>query len=469
MRDRDAGGHVEHEREKVTGPGAFASAWKDLGFETLPEIWAEAEEQGQRHAVEQALEEAIAAAGYRGGAAPPPLRHRILDLAARKLLTNPATLRSALLLTQAAGKGIADRPSLANIRLVALQRMGSRNQFVHEANRLLTVFDGDAGVERMIAEIAAKSGWKHLVYLPPTWHDTAWGTLHADLALKFAELHEIVPSPNLPDAVIEHLRAARREKAISVSEFRSRLIFGVNLNRYLKFVRARAEMAQRRGTRGESLPEPDRVILALWQKIVRDLDVSQVVEMLSQRDPDRSILILSAHTGVVTLLERALEEVDLPKTTIGNRPGPDRDGRFNVATIAPDAAMKFAKLVKMAKKSPRAIHLFPDGGMGEQVPVTILGSSVPIGVGAGTLAHFGRADSYFVQSHCTGEGLQLRLRKGPVATQYHSPEALKAAVNDFYAGCLSDIAAGPPEDIGNLASAIHQGRPQPGKWPFRKR
>jgi hypothetical protein len=91
--------------------------------------------------------------------------------------------------------------------------------------------------------------------------------------------------------------------------------------------------------------------------------------------------------------------------------------------------------------------------------VTILGKTVLIGRGAGTLATFTGAATCFAWTELVEGRIRLRMRPGPRFSGQQDKPAFEAQLTQFYADCLTDIFTGPPEDIGGIVQKMNPTMP----------
>ncbi|MBN2631544.1 MAG: hypothetical protein JXR75_13520 [Rhodobacteraceae bacterium] len=378
------------------------------------------------------------------------LRHSILQTAGHWLLARPETLASALHLSEHAGADAVRSAPFVDIRLRALERMKNRGAMIRNVNRLVAGTQLTENAETLLIAAIRRNDIAQLISLPGRLHEIAWGPMRADLHAQINALAEVMPSPAVSEDAIRYVFERSTSGIGDYGTYRARLLLGVNFGRYLFYVRDRMSTLS---TRREGAPSPDaadRQLIGRWSEIQKRVQTPDNARVLAEHDATRSLLMLGSHSGANAILGRALDGCRLPSSSISNNVSADGPDTFNISMLAPDSALRFAKLIKMAKRQPRSIFLFPDGAIGDTQVIEVLGRKMRIGKGAASLAYFTRATPYFAQTVLEDTTITIRLRRGPDCDHDAEKEQYEQRLNDFYAECLGDILHGPPENIGNL-------------------
>lgn len=402
----------------------------------------------------QALHNALIRLPALVGLPPRADRQRLLAEAGRILLAEPARLAEAIHLTRTADPDLADTAPLAHVRLVALWRSGDRDGTIAEADRVLAL-PHHSPRERQIMR-ASLISWRIEDSLPARMEFLAdyW--------------------PDLQSAVKDPYETLMREEGDFVTngfqqkivhalghgddaDFLRRLVWGFEWHRRILFTRLLA-LRILQETQPDRRSMTEQAVLDLFAKlksIFRHPDLSALTAACAA---GRSVLVVQAHAGLITLADYGLRSLPFPVTSVSMSHSPvpaNRPEDTHLATSAPDAALEFAKLGKAMKKSARIVSLFPDGPYGEQTQIQVLGRSVPIGRGGSFLAWHGKADVFFVGTRWNGPEVNFTVDPGPRAVDHADRDGFETAYNRFYAQCLERVLQGPPEDMV----------PKAGFWP----
>lgn len=406
-------------------------------------------------AILQALQAAMLAQLTPGAAVSTAQRQQVLLAAGRRLLARPETLRSALHLAEQAGRDSALTAPFVNLRIVALERLKDRGGLIRTLNRIIAARALPEPVAQLVAGAAERHDIRQLLALPGALHATGWGPWVDDLPAQLDALAQVVPSPAVSEAAIEHLFRHSRAGTRSYDDYRARLLHGVNLGRYLFYLRNRTSALGAAQEGAQSAPEDQR-IMRRWHSEIGALVRLPDASLLQQAEAQgRTLLVLGSHGGANALLGRSMENCSLPRSSITQNVSADREGSFNISTLAPDATLRFAKLIKMARRSPRLVFMFPDGAVGDTAVVEVQGRKLHIGRGGASLAWFTRALPFFTRTVIEDGAIVLRLVPGPAVEEGEEMERYEKRLNAFYADCLREILAGPPENIGELVNKFN--------------
>jgi len=381
-------------------------------------------------------------------------RQQVLLAAGQRLLTRAETLKSALHLAEQAGHNATLSAPFVNLRIVALERMKDRGGLIRALNRIIAARPMPEAVAQLVVRAAERHDIRQLFALPGTLHAVGWGAWTDDLPAQLDALAQVTPSPEVSEAAIEHLFRHSRAGIRSYDEYRTRLLHGVNLSRYLFYLRNRTS-ALGAAPEGTQSTAEDQRIAQRWRAIDRLLQLPDAGLLQAAEAQGQTLLMLGSHGGANALLGRSMDGCSLPRSSITQNVSADREGSFNISTLAPDATLRFAKLIKMARRNPRMIFMFPDGAVGDTAVVEVQGRKLHIGRGAASLAWFTRAQSFFTRTVIEDGAIVLRLFPGPGPKQAEQMEHYEKRLNDFYASCLRDILAGPPENIGDLVNKFN--------------
>ena len=197
---------------------------------------------------------------------------------------------------------------------------------------------------------------------------------------------------------------------------------------------------------------------ALSNQLPRHIDAVDPAEI--DLAGGRSLLFVGAHSGVGSVVGVGLEAVraewPLPSLTISKNASKSagRQGiRLGTEDLKPT---DFLKVLKTIRKEPHQIVIYPDGPNGrDRGDFELLGKTVSIGLGAAALAWYGRAQTFFVGTRWHGtDRLETYVVPGPIADPDDDRNAFDEAFHRFYLDRLTDIALGPPENIGVTRSGI---------------
>lgn len=381
-------------------------------------------------------------------------RQQVLLAAGRRLLARPETLKSALHLAEHAGREATLSAPFVNLRIVALERLKDRGGLIRALNRIIAARPMPEAVAQLVVGAAERHDIRQLFALPGRLHAVGWGAWSDDLPAQLDALAGVTPSPAVSEAAIEHLFRHSRAGIRSYDEYRTRLLHGVNLGRYLFYLRNRTS-ALGSAPEGAQTTAEDQRIAQRWRAIDGLLQLPDVALLQAAEARGQTLLMLGSHGGANALLGRSMDGCTLPRSSITQNVSADREGSFNISTLAPDATLRFAKLIKMARRSPRMVFMFPDGAVGDTTAIEVQGRKLHIGRGAASLAWFTRALPFFARTVIEDGAIVLRLLPGPEQKDGEEMERYEKRLNAFYAECLRDILAGPPENIGDLVNKFN--------------
>lgn len=383
-------------------------------------------------------------------------RQQVLLAAGKRLLARPATLQSALHLAEQAGSDAALSAPFVNLRIVALERLKNRSALIRALNRIVAARPMPETVAQLVIAAAERNDIRQLLTLPAAQHAVGWGPWLDDLPAQLDALAQVVPSPGVSEEAIRHLFRQSRAGIRSYDEYRTRLLHGVSLGRYIFYMRNLFQLCNGGAAQPDGPRSADEVRVAQrWQEINQLLHLPDTGLLQAAEAQGRPLLILGSHGGVNAMLGRSMQGCTLPRSSITQNVSADREDSFNISTLAPDATLRFAKLIKMARRAPRVIFMFPDGAVGDTTLIEVQGRKLHIGRGAASLAWFTAALPFFARTVIEDGAILLRLLPGPAAQEGEKMERYEKRLNGFYADCLRDILAGPPENIGDLVNKFN--------------
>jgi len=406
-------------------------------------------------AIGRAIEQAIAAQGALPPVLPPHLRHLIIAEAGRTLLHAGNLPREAIALTDAVPEW-RDTPPMAHIRLLALHQIEGFGKVASETDRLVAASPVTPDMQRVLRHVNASVGLgQSALTATPRLLRFLWGR-PTGAFIDTLNTFRADPMPMPPfEPAIAALYAATESGITDYEEYRNRCLWGLMAWNYTEYL-LRTCNAIRAAHDDPGLMPTDPRLSDEESRLLSN--VGQLMSMIRlpalptappEPGAERTQLMMGSHTGMCCLLELATPEQDLPRTLISHGLRPDVGTAFNISTAAPDANFRFARLLKMIRKSPRHILLYPDGAAGETAEVTVLGRKMHhIGRGAALLAYYGKADTHMLLSEWHGDEIHLRRIVGPTVQDGESLADFESRLLGFYAGHLERIYKGPPEDIG---------------------
>lgn len=161
--------------------------------------------------------------------------------------------------------------------------------------------------------------------------------------------------------------------------------------------------------------------------------VSNGAVVIDALEKGRNVILLAFHgnrSPTFAPLMQHISEKNVPIAEVGNYASERvRDNRQVVDPLAADFVLQFAKLSKAMKAGgPRVLTLYPDGQMGGSFrEIDIGGHQVKMGLGAATLAYFGRAAVFICQPRLVDGVYGVEYVPGPDI----GPDLDKAAVEDL--------------------------------------
>jgi hypothetical protein len=175
---------------------------------------------------------------------------------------------------------------------------------------------------------------------------------------------------------------------------------------------------------------------------------------------DDTVIVLQMHGGVGLAVGTSLEHLPVPVSLIRNGDGlPEetvqgmragsRPGDYHIVADAEDLAMRFTRLCQLMRKGARVVHVFPDGAQGGSfAEAEIAGHRVQIGLGAASLAFYGKSRFVFGRSRWTERGVTVEFTPGPKVNPGDSKAEVEAMMVAFYADCVTEVLRGDPIDFG---------------------
>lgn len=171
-------------------------------------------------------------------------------------------------------------------------------------------------------------------------------------------------------------------------------------------------------------------------------------------DAGRNVVLMSFHGNRINLtgpFTDYLTERAIPVSQVANHVRSNAKGEgLHVEVTAPDFVLQFAKLAKALKsRAPQVVSILPDGRQGGSFrEISIAGQDFPIGMGAATLAYFGRATFVFARPVLRDHGFELDYIAGPSVGPEHSKEDAETLLTDFCRSILLDTLRGDPANFG---------------------
>lgn len=212
--------------------------------------------------------------------------------------------------------------------------------------------------------------------------------------------------------------------------YRNRLAWGTATQILLMFIGSRMVFPQFRAEMVTQCPPLD------------------VAPLVATAQGPRSILLAQAHTGTRPGHIRRVAIPGLPNLLLNKRGG-DTVGNSTVIATDTNPHLGLLGAIKLVRKTPHFITIFPDGPEGsDHVKRDLFGQTIHLGAGAASLAWHGKAATFFTTARWDGTTLQQHLEEGPAANPDMDREEFDAAFHDFYVEQLRKIALGPPENIG---------------------
>lgn len=382
---------------------------------------------------------------------PPGLRRRIIRQTAIALLHAG---RNAELVHFAAA---ADPfPQLIKLKLQSLHKLRAFEDMIQEIDTQEAVTGHPDWLKQVMFTHRVKNV-KSRLRLRPQDHAFFMDKMPDNWQEAIANLSGPV-TPDDPDFDLDQMAGAlialRQNPADEVGDFTRRLTWSRNMLRYCLFLTRFNTQFEDTYTQD---PAVQKIRLLLEQRnatVVQD-DITSLTQAAAA---GRSVLLSTAHAGFSDLESPLFNRIDLPRVVIAANANTSlKAGRRITLGTRGNFQTDFLKLVKIVKKAPHQIRIFPDGGKGGDLQeVDLLGCKIRLRPGAATLAWHSRAATFFTGARVEGSEIRIYLREGPVADKEMGREAFDQAFYAFYINCLKEIVLGDPENMVGLG----------GFWPY---
>ena len=281
----------------------------------------------------------------------------------------------------------------------------------------------------------------------PVTHGTyrlLWGPKVDDIQTALKNLGPSDMNEAALSGLVETVLAAKGEIA-DRDAYLGRIGLGLQRSCYLNYLITR--------------PNPsDQIDLAPLQAQFNGLfvrpDMSHLADLLSEGG---SIVVLQGHCGVRGIVSRALHDLEVPLSLLGNGSRRTvRPGDFHINTSEADLPLRFTKLCQLMRKGARAVRIFPDGLLGGSfAESTIAGRRVKIALGAAALAFYGKSTFVFAKTRWTDDGITADFTLGPKVEPADTKESSEKKLIRFYTHSITELLRGDPIDFGPIG----------GYWP----
>jgi hypothetical protein len=366
----------------------------------------------------------------------------ILKEAGRSLIRQEDLLESAIHLTRFADPTLSNTAELAQIRLHALRRLGRTEELLEDAERILQSADAGSRSAKIVRDSLRKWNMERRIpvdtkYLPAYFPDP-------EVALQRPFASALPEGPYSSADAIGPVIAALQGRDPEDLAFLQRVRWGAQAHRQMVFLN---------NLRRKILKKPDhdteeQFALELYEAHRSRIAPLDTTDVMKEIEAGKSVVLAEAHAGMSIVQNYGLPFGPTPFSIItrgGSKARRPQD--FHFSSLGQHVPRDLAKLVKLMRKDPRIVRIFPDGPHGEGSPVSLCGRSVRIGRGGAAIAYSGKASVFFPRTVWDGEQFNTQLQRGPSAPDYASKEAFEQAFNDFYAAQLTAIIMGAPEDM----------------------
>lgn len=378
------------------------------------------------------------------------LKLSVIRQAAQRLMLQGNRPEHVVAITKHADPTLSDNPDLAGLRCRALWQIGRLRSTIPEINRLMRPGGRREDVLPVLRDFVDAYALHHRIAACPDDHEWIWGEISEDLRAKITRLESAKVSNLLPGKTVDFLYHHRNDITMSKGEFIERLNWGASAQKYVRYLHKCASHISAQRVLGKAISERDLKILALRNQIPALRMSPDLFEINTACRNRKSIVVLMAHAGLLGIPDALFRTTGLPLTTMSRRAGNSEiPGNFNISSQDENIALKFLTLIKMMKKQPRLVRIFPDGADGDTIDATVFERKIRIGRGAASIAFHTGAATFFSTNRWTGTGIAHDMIPGPVREDGMSAEDYQSLFCRFYAGCLEGVISGPPEDIGD--------------------
>lgn len=168
----------------------------------------------------------------------------------------------------------------------------------------------------------------------------------------------------------------------------------------------------------------------------------------------RNVILMGYHGNSPPMLgpiNRYIADHQIPTIIVGNaaeRRTPP--GGLYIHTLAPDFVVQFAKVAKALKTGgPRVITIMPDGGIGGSFRTfDLAGAKARMGLGAASLAFFGKAKGFLCHPHMVGDRIACRYLPCFDVSAEDSKEAVSDHLTAAYRDGFISLLRGDPACFG---------------------
>jgi hypothetical protein len=373
-------------------------------------------------------------------------RLQILCEAGKTLIEKAGLLESAVYLSRFADAALADTAPLVHIRLIALYRSGKIDEVTREAERVLQSAKEGTQTSKIVRNSLRQWHLERRI-APKTSHLLGYfDDPETALQMPFKSV-----SPSGPYPLVERIVpvvAELRNEASSREKLSERIKWGVQAHRQMVYLRRVVSgLADKKDT-----SDSEKFFLSLHASHQSRIDFIDPADILSDIAEGRSVVLADLHAGMMTVQSYGMPFGSVPMSVVSMYPGRvSRPQDFHMGVSGNSVQRDLAKLVKLMRKDPRVVRIFPDGGFGEKSTLDVLGRRVEIGKGGASISWTGRAVVYSGRSVWNGERFAMELHRGPSSADYTSFEDFEAAFNSFYAARIDAVLRGAPEDMAPTA------------------
>ena len=363
--------------------------------------------------------------------------HDILDRATALILQDDLP-QAGMALLESLGP-FADRNGRAMIlRMAALAKLGGGAEFDHGLARILARPNLNEALKRMCQRLLQQES---LPITATTLH-LLWGPMLPALMDTFLAQEPTPMSPAQVTALGQTLTAVDRDGLLDLGALVKRAAIG----------RSRSQLA---GYLSNAEPGTDALhhhfgVTDFFAAVIRLLVPPNLAVFDRLAVSGETAIVLQVHAGVNIMISEAMNAIAVPMSMIANADSEvGRPGDFNIKADDEGMAMRFAKLCQMMRKGPRVVRIFPDGRQGSSFAVSkIAGHRVEIGLGAASLAYYGKSTFYFARTRWTETGIAVDFTRGPKVDAGDSKAQAEEKFVGFYAESVTDLLRGDPVDFG---------------------
>jgi hypothetical protein len=255
-------------------------------------------------------------------------------------------------------------------------------------------------------------------------------------------------TPNVSDLILG-LRRFRRNFGQDFDDVdTNRFLWGAHVAELTRFlVRYPRQHADR------NHPWHDEII-ALCDQLPAYWQAPELCDFIADQLRDRAIMVCRFHAGIPSAAQPVTAACTLSEITIAavGQTNLTEGLRKKHLGLRKDVepAKRFLQVIKIARKNPHVINIFPDGPRGADKITRQVGPlRLEIAQGAPSLAWNTKALTWFGRSDLSLDGrITSRLIRGPDPKDFRSREAYTEAFLDAMIEQWLQIALGPVQDIG---------------------